>query len=346
MWLLSKKGLRAKMIKFIDISTANTGESVFKNGVYQKTLVHDFDWSKAIAKGVTGAIIKCSESTYDDISYETLMGSCPLDYAGVYHFMGYSQKDYPVNGEFAYADDQTQKVISQVDKYRRKINVRIAIDNEQNFRWESLTNTNEDYVINRNNKILLRICMNILKEEGYWPIDYTNRFITSLLNNNFTNCPLWIAMGNETLPTYNTATKPNPYKVNFWKKAAIRQTDWNAPGRDYGNYVGNPDIDINIVDDLDAILIKPANTQPTIPTPPVIEDSQVYPQATVICWLGVKVRLNPGINYVQVGSALPFSLLKHYDVLETRNDTTGHSWVRIAQGWVCVKYNIQLLKIS
>ena len=314
-------------MKFIDISNHNTGEAIYSSaGKYIKTIPHDFDWSKAKAQGVEGAIIKSSESIYDDMSYEIVMRSCSLAYKGIYHFVGYTQKYYAINHELDYADDQTQKIISQVDKFRSKINLKIALDYEQNSKWEQLKNTNEDMVINRANKILLRICTNIYKNEGYWPIIYTNRNLTSILNKNFVNCPLWIALGFDGGITYNTSAKPKSDQINYWSVASIRQVSWTGNGALYGNYTGNPYIDINVVDHLENIVIGA----------PQSEDEVVYHKGKVVALWGVKVRTSPEVANNDTNNRYAYGTVITYT--ETQYDNKGNKWVKTPLGWSCAKY--------
>lgn len=328
---------------FIDTSIHNVGESEKKNDKYTgKVLVHDFDWQKAISKGVVGAIIKEGESYYGDQAYETVMGSCPLYYRGTYHYVGYTKKHYVVGNEIGYADQQTQKIISQVDKFRSKINIKISLDYEQNANWEPIVNTPEDRVIDRANKILLRICTNIKKNEGYWPILYINRHLTSTLNKNFVGCPLWIAVGNEIIPTINTSATPNSYKINYWQGWAIRQVWWTAPGKEWGNFTGNPVVDVNWVENLQAILINPnlPGAPAGEPETPQSEDEPVMvKKIRVTAILGLVVRSSAAkTDKNDTGKKLAFGTER--DVLEEATDAAGNLWVRVEEGWICRKWGI------
>lgn len=233
-------------MNLVDLSLHNIGEAIYDaNGKYLRTEVRYYKWYLTWLKGFRGAIVKCSESTYSDAAYDVLAATCTLPYLGPYHYVGYSKKYYTPGKEEQYADDQTQKIISQVDKYRSKINIKIALDFEQNANWEPIENTNVDRVIDRCGLIVQRIVENIAENEKYFPILYTNQWnLTFDWMKNITNCPLWIAMGSTKAP-----------KLTNWTDYDIRQYSWKGSGKQYGNFTGNQWVDLNNVKHLNNILI-------------------------------------------------------------------------------------------
>jgi len=317
---------------FIDVSMHNVGEAVFLGRIYLKTIIHDFAWNKAIAKGVEGAIIKASEGVYADPAYETMMKSCTLPFITIYGFLCYSKKFYTLGQEIDFGIRQGRFLVSQRNKFANKINCRIAIDYEQNAKWEEIANTDEDRVIDRSLKILLAMAMEIFRLTGYWPIIYTNSWLTSNMNKNFLSCPLWIATGNLSPVVFSNTIRT---AVHNWTSYAIHQFEWLAPGMEYGNYYGNTVIDLNHVPDVSKILTSSAQTPPS-------EDEPVQFAKVATLW-GVVIRSSPEkLSNNNVG-LLAYSLTKTYPILEKKTDSAGNLWLLIEAGWICSIYQGQKL---
>lgn len=233
-------------MKFIDLSGNNIGESTYKyvNGVlvYDKTVYHDFDWNKSNSQGVWGVICKGNQGTWIDPACDILMRSCPLNYKGIYGYLVWTQKQYTLGKEVAWGQEQAHILLSLSDKYSS--NVRVTVDAEQNRFWEKLDNTKEsNYALNRFLKIALAMVVEIERLTGYYPILYTNSYLTREMRN-FTDCPLWISAPDAITPSFYN-----------WKEYAIHQYSYTGDGKLYGNYPGNSSVDLDEVPNVNKILI-------------------------------------------------------------------------------------------
>ena len=240
------------MLKFIDISYHNTSEY---NSLTRRMTVHEFDWQKAISQGVVGALIKANEGLSQDVSYDLSMSTCTLPYRTAFGFVNYTKKSYVLGNEIAWGKQQGQRLVELANKYKH--NVRVMVDGEQNAKWESITNTNTDRVIDRFLKISLHMVLEIHRLTGYWPIFYTNKYLTKFMHN-FTDCPLHLAVGSEIKPIrLRLPEDENSPRVGYfnWDETSLIQYHWKGDGRTYGNYIGNPDIDLDSCEDINKILI-------------------------------------------------------------------------------------------
>jgi hypothetical protein len=245
-------------LTFMDVSSANVGELVTKNGKAVNTIYHDFVWSKAQAKKVDGVIMKAIQGSYLDPSFSTIAKSCTLNYKGAYAFLDYTKMHYSLGNEIVWGQKQAQVFLDTVKPYN--LNLKVAIDYENNAYWETIENTNADRVIDRSLKILLAMCGEIVRLTGYWPIMYTNGALTKYMGN-FTQCPLWIADPDEGEPNFSN-----------WKGYALHQYTWTAPGKDYGNFTGNQYVDLSTV--ADASILLASSSTVVVQPDPVLTDAE------------------------------------------------------------------------
>lgn len=225
------------MTLFTDIAYHNVGAR--ENG---KLVIHPFNWQKSIDKGVEGTFIKAAEGMTMDPAFDLSMSTCPLPYRGVYGYVKYTQTAYPIGGEIAWGKKTAQLLLDLSDKHN--CNTRVMIDAEQNAYWEKLQNTLEDRALDRFLKITAAQVYEIWRLTGYFPVMYTNPWLTRFMDSDFGDCPLLIAAGTKVMP-----------KISNWEAAAGIQFDWVADGQAYGNYYGNPAIDLDEIFDVNEILI-------------------------------------------------------------------------------------------
>lgn len=246
-------------MKFVDIAYHNTSEYDKKKG---RMIAHPFEWEMAIAQGVKGAFIKSNEGEAVDISYDLSMSTCPLDYRGPYGFVKYCQSSYPLHGEVKWGKRQGQILLEMAYKY--DCNARVMIDAEQNAAWEHIANTTTDHVQDRFLAITAAMVYEIWRLANYFPVMYTNPWLASIMDKDFYDCPLLIASGSMVMPS-----------IGGWKSAAGIQYDWKGSGKLYGNFTGNPYIDLDEIFDPQSILV-PGRSAFNLPQHPVtIEDAPV-----------------------------------------------------------------------
>jgi GH25 family lysozyme M1 (1,4-beta-N-acetylmuramidase) len=248
---------------FSDLSSANIGESIFKNGKVVQTIMHQMDWTKHQAQGVKGTILKAIQGAYLDPGYKIMASSSPLPYNGAYGFLDYTKLHYTIGQEVQWGQKQAQLLCETTSPYNP--NLKLAIDYETNAYWEPLDNMpSSNYSFRRANTICLAMLTEIYRLMGYLPILYLNLDVTRQLNKNFWGCPLWIA--------HPDATPPIAGK-NFigFKDYDLWQYTWEADGKLYGNFTGNNQVDLSKVNHLDNLLVKAdsVSTPPVIVTEPV-----------------------------------------------------------------------------
>lgn len=245
-----------------DVSHANVGESVYdKNGKYVKEIIHNLDFDKLRSKGVEGMIAKATQGLWVDPAYEILMQSSPFQLNGSFTYIDYAQSHYRAGAEKEWGYAIADKLIS-VNLRHSANTIKLTMDLEENSIWEKLTNTPDTgFALNRALSITYYALERIKMTLAYWGIVYTNPTLTKYMAK-LKQCPLWIADPDE---------KPSFYT---WSNYSIHQTTWKAPGKEYGNYLGNPYMDLDEVKDLDSILVRPIILNPVpIDTNPSSEDS-------------------------------------------------------------------------
>lgn len=260
-------------MKFIDISWHNVGGIDSTTGKYK---AFPFNWEKAKSQGVEGAIIKSCEGLSIDSGFDLSMSTCNLPFRGVYGYVKYTQKAYPIDGEVAWGRKLGQVLLETAYKYFH--NIRVTIDLEQNYKWEKLVNTSTDQALNRALTITYYMVDEINRLAKYLPIIYVNKYLTRHMKN-FTGCPLLIATGSMVPPRRfemgDDSCLPGFYN---WKEAAGVQYDWLGSGKLYGNYVGNPYIDLDEIYDVNKILVPGAAAFGI----PVTEDEVAQPKPLVV----------------------------------------------------------------
>ncbi len=241
-------------MKLIDISSHNIGEAIFKDGKVIGTRYHDFDWKKARANGIEGAIIKSSQGLYKDVGFDILSKSCDLPHKTSYHFIDYCRNNYSIGQEIQFGQRQAQKHLEVTSKWPHDL--KEAYDGEQNAFWEKLDNTKEtNYALIRFLIISLAAVREHFRLTGYWPMFYTNAWLTQFMKD-FVQCPLWIS-----------SPLPGGLYYYNWKSYAIRQISWTGSGAIYGNYPGNPYVDINLLNGAIETLYRNPGA---VVTPPVV----------------------------------------------------------------------------
>lgn len=197
--------------------------------------------------GIDGVFIKASGcgvgGNYTDYKFEDNSKNCNMTYKGAYHYFDYVGRK---SGK-----DQCKFFLDTVGSWG---NMRGVLDLEDNSggNWPKLSSM-YGFAL----KEALQFVMQYLNETEVLPIMYLNTGLTVLRDSmlkwtfrNFAECPLWVA-------NYNKISVP---PTGAWKDYALWQYTSKGPGILYGNSVGNNYIDLNVVKNLDALLIKPPVT--------------------------------------------------------------------------------------
>jgi len=203
----------------------------------------EFNFDASRKQGVDGVFIKASgcgvNGNYADYKFEQNSKNCNMTYKGAYHYFDYTGKS---------GADQCKFFLDTVGSWG---NMRGVLDLEDNSGggWPKLSS-----MYGVATKEALQFVMQYLRETEVIPVMYLNTGLTILRDSmlrwtfrNFTECPLWVA-------NYNKIASP---PTGAWKDYAAWQYTSKGPGILYGNSVGNNYIDLNVIKNLDALLIKP-----------------------------------------------------------------------------------------
>ena len=195
------------------------------------------DWQKSVNHGVEGNYIKATGCDYVDYEFKANSATCPLKYKGAYHYFDYRG----LSGK-----KQAQIFLDTAGGYG---NLRGAIDLEDNKGggWPSLASMYGNAL-----KEALQFVLEYNRLTGHLPVMYISSYLTTLTDTwsrftfrNFHECALWVAH-------YTDAKNPI---VKGWKDYSLWQYTANGDGYAYGNGVGAPRIDLNIVKNLNALLV-------------------------------------------------------------------------------------------
>jgi GH25 family lysozyme M1 (1,4-beta-N-acetylmuramidase) len=221
-----------------------------------------FDWQKSVNKGVEGAWLKASGcgigGNYVDYRFKENSQSCPLPYKGSYHYFDYEGRKSGA--------DQCKFFLDTVGNFG---NLRGVLDLEDNsgHGWVKLSS-----VMGNAMKEALSWVNQYFLECGHWPILYLNTGLTILQQwtvtgykytfRNFTECPLWVA-------NYNDIQVP---PTGAWETYAAWQWTSGGDGLAYGNSPGNVSIDLNRINNLNALLKPGITIEDPVIIPPVVVD--------------------------------------------------------------------------
>ncbi|MFA5208307.1 MAG: glycoside hydrolase family 25 protein [Candidatus Paceibacterota bacterium] len=213
------------------------------------------DWQKAINQGVEGTYLKVGggspTGSYLDTKFIENSQSCPLSYRGGYWFFNYTGQS---------GRDQCKYFLDKLSGFGNLRGV-LDLEDSSGSGWAKLSSMYGTAL-----KEALAFKNEYLLETGHELVMYLNTGLTQLKQatvtgykytfRNFTSCPLWVA-------NYNDIPVP---PTGAWSTYAMWQYTSKAPGYIYGNGIGAPVIDLNIVKDLTALL-KPGqggDDQPTL----------------------------------------------------------------------------------
>jgi len=214
------------------------------------------NWKKCQDQGVEGDYFKATGTgnggNYIDYQFENNKKNCPFQYTGNYHYFDYRGKS---------GADQCKFFLDTVGDYGTMRGILDVEDNYANWGVKLLD------VIGVAMREQLAWVNQYKKECGYAPAMYLNTNLTcetqwvmavmkyQYIYRNFLDCPLIVARYDEVK---NPLVLANG-KKSAWSDYAMWQFTSRGNGQLYGNEKGNDWIDLNRVNNLQALL-KPGIT--------------------------------------------------------------------------------------